>query len=484
MNKKILLCGLAFAGMLNINAADKLYNTEDLGDMYNVSDNGRYAVVSDFDNKKAYLWDSSSPDLFLDITPDKGDSSVPSGQRIVGASANDVSDHGLVVGALYYADGKSYPAIYDNKWTRLEVPAKVQNSNECIAVTPDGWVIAGYSNKIYTDYDGTTQGQYFPVQWYRNSDGEYELKSYADQDFYDHQGFFPTCMSPDSSVIGGRLYCGVASEVPAIMRNGELELFDEITFKEEPFTAVINGELKYYCGIDYENKTQIWTTDPDDPRIVMYREPYIDGVHDQDMEGLFVGGFNYVDDKGNLYGNRTRVISIEDDGEKADLTKGAAIYNYIEDKWTDNVRSQYYTCGVGNDLIFANNNAVYIDGEKKDISDVYDLSTLPTSSTGIAKISLNGMVLGGVRQEFVEAIGDYLYYPYIVVCDGAYDSVRTIGVERPAVIVGNGKITVAGGEGDVYDLNGRKVASGQTMNVAPGTYVIKAGETNVKAIVR
>lgn len=483
MTKRLLSIGLAFSAILSMSATNDLYTTEEFGDMNGVSDNGRYAAISDNDNLVAYLWDSSSPSLFVDITPEKGDSSVPSGQRIKGATANDVSDSGLVVGGLFYADGKSYPAYYDGKnWTRLELPVDALNNSECVAVTPDGKIIAGYCAKQYVDYDGSTNGQYYPVQWKLNAEGEYELISYHDLDYYDHQGFWPTCMSADGAVVGGRLYCGVASTVPAIIANGELVLFDEITFKLEPFTHYFNGVLKYYCGTDKDG--QIWSEDPDDPRIVYFREPYIDGVHDQDMEGAFNGSFSFCDKFNNFYGYRTRVKSVDEDGENAEFLNGAAVYNYTDDAWTYNARSSYYTCGDGEGLIFANDNVVYVDGIKSTLADEYDISSLPSASTGIAKISMNGKVLGGVRQEFFEAIGDYMYFPYVIVCEDAFSGTKAINADSTAVIVGRGYVAVANGDATVYSLDGRMVGAGNRINLLPGTYVVVAGDKSLKVVVR
>lgn len=484
MKKLLLSAGLALFATFGLVAQNNLYNTEELGDMNGISDNGRYGAISDTDNLYAYMWSYTNPDVFVDITPELGDSSIPSGQRIKGAQANDVSDAGVVVGSLCYADGKSYPAYYDGeKWTRLEIPADALNNCECVAITPDGKTIAGYCAKRYVDYDGSSHGQYYPVQWNLNASGEYELVSYHDLNYYDHQGFWPTCMSTDGTIIGGTLYCGVASTVPALLVNGELVLFDTITFTEEPFTHYFNGVLKYYCGNDEEGY-QIWTTDPNDPRIILYREPYIDGVHDIDMDGAFVGGISFCDKYNNFYGSRTRVESVDADGENATFSKGAAIYSYSTNEWEYNDRSQYFTCGDGNGLVFANDNVVYVDNEKTYVSDVYDISNLPSASTGIAKISLDGKVLGGVRQEFVEAIGDFFYFPYIVVCEGAFGGIKGVEADNAAVIVGRGYITATNGTATVYDMNGRMVGAGQRVNLQPGVYVVRLGNKNVKVQVR
>lgn len=484
MIKRLLPICLAFGGIFTMSAENKLYNTTELGDVNGVADNGKYVAISDNDNLIAYLWDSSDPEEFQDITPFLDDITVPAGQRIKGASANDVSDSGLVVGGIHYADGKTYPAYYDGeRWTRLEIPEDMLNNSECVAITPDGSIIAGYCSKRYIDYDGSAHGQYYPIQWKRNSDGDYELISHHDLDYYDHQGFWPTCMNTAGNVIGGILYCGVASSVPALVADGKLVVFDEISTKLEPFSHYFNGVLKYECERDADGK-QVWTEDPNDPNIKLYPTPYIDGVLDDDMEGTFVGGFSFCDKYDNFYGYRTRVKSVDEDGTNAQLQKGAALYNHKDDTWKYNQRSSYYTCGDGDSLIFADNNIVWVDGVKEQLTERYDLSGLPSESAGIAKISLDGKVLGGVRQEFMSAIGQYIYFPYVIVCDGAFNAVKTVGMDDAAIIVGRGYVACTQGELQVYDMNGRLAGTGNRVNLPSGAYVIKAGNKTHKVMVK
>lgn len=139
------MAGLALCAQA---ADNQVYNTIEFGEVNGVSDNGRYVAITDMDNHIAFMWDARNPEVFTDISEDISDSTVPSGQRVVGTSVYDFSDSGMGVGCIHYADGKSMPAVYkDGEWTILPIPANVRNTNVAIAVTPDGSHIAAYATR-------------------------------------------------------------------------------------------------------------------------------------------------------------------------------------------------------------------------------------------------------------------------------------------------------------------------------------------------
>lgn len=460
------------------NADNQVFSGDELGDINGVSDNGRFAAITDGDNNLAYLWDSNEPDWFMEITADLSPESVPSGMRIVGTNAYDVTNDGMVVGCLIYADGKSNPAYYINEeWVELPVPANSLNTRTAVCVTPDGSVIAGYFCLAVKGLDGDYVGRYFPCQWKLNDEGEYDLFTYDDIDLPDHQGFIPMTQSADGRVIGGQVYCGIDSTIPGLIVDGELKLFDEITHRWEPWEYM----GKWYCGRDEDGK-QIWTEDPDDPRIVLFVEEYIDGFYDG--YDRLSGAFDNCDINGNFYGMRTRVSNVSDDGRDATLRSGACIYNINTDKWTYNTKFQFFTAGTSPDFVFANDNQVVIEGVGEDINEYYDF-TLSSPSFGITKISDDATVLGGVRAEFSEAIMDYVYFPYVIMTEESGCKMVYGGPERPTVMTGRGTILVRNADSaSVYGLNGRLIGEGTSFEVAPGTYVVKTGDVSAKVIVR
>lgn len=481
MLKSLLISGAVIsASMLGAQAQNKTYFGSNLGEVNGVSDNGLYVAIGDIENNRAYLWEAANPDVFTEITPDLSETAdLPSGQRIAGALAYDVANDGqTIVGTLVYGDGHTVPAIYkDNKWSPLQLHPSSMNTNEAIAVTPDGKTIGGYSF-IY-DKSSEIGGRYYPCQWILGEDGSYELKAYTDLKLPDHQGFYPMTQSPDGKVIAGEIFCGMSSIIPALIVEGELRIFDELTEKSEPW--IYKG--KYYCGVDEDGK-QIWSEDPNDPRIVLFTEYYIDGWKDT-SESRMTGMLASCDGNGNYYGQRTLVSEVDEEGN-AVLKTVACIYNVNTNEWIDNPSYSAFSAGVGTDLIFANNGAVIKDGKRYVFEEEYDVEA-PSPIAGVSKISIEGKVIGGMRYEVNEASGEMQYFPFVTVTDGAFAGVsQTFGSEDRATFIVSGRtISVLNAESmEVYDLNGRKVATGMTAEVEAGIYVVKAGTVTAKIQVR
>ncbi len=481
---KILLLGGALATALTLTAAEpqnESFFFDDLGEVNGVADNGRFAAIGDPENNRAYLWDSAEPDLFREITPDPEDTeNLPSAQRITGALAYDVTDDGsIAVGSLYYRDDHTVPAIYtDGTWRPLPLHASSMNTNEAIAITPDGKTIAGYSF-IY-DRASEIGGRYYPCQWTLDDSGNYTLHAYTDIELPDHQGFFPMTQSPDGRVIAGTLYCGMSSQIPVLLVDGELKIFDELTEVAEPW--IYKG--KYYCGVGDDGK-QIWSEDPNDPRIELFTTYYIDGWRDT-SESLLTGLLCNCDANGNFYGRRTLISNVDEEGN-ATLTSVACIYNLEADEWYDTTDYTGFSAGVGRDLIFTENCKVIKDGVADPISDAYEI-VAPSPLAGVSKISIDGTVLGGMRYEVNPASGEYQYFPFMTITEDATVGVKltvATSANRPAFLLRGNTLTVSGTEKmSVYTADGALVGTGLTVQLPAGTYVAKAGAASAKFIVK
>lgn len=481
MLKTLLISGaIVTASALSAQEQNDSYFAEILGEVNGVSDNGKFAAIGDLDNNIAYLWSAENPILFTDITPDPSETAdLPDGQRIKGALAYDVTDDGrVVVGSLYYADGHSVPATYiDGKWTPLQLHASSMNTNEAITITPDGKIIGGYSF-IY-DPASEIGGRFYPCQWNLNADGVYELTAYTGLDLPDHMGFYPLTQSKDGKVIAGELFCGSSAIIPAMVVEGELRIFDKLETRMEPW--IYKGQ--YYCG-ESEDGTQIWSDDPNDPNIVLFPEYYINGFHDVGEQNI-MGMFASCDGEGNFYGQRTLISNADEEGN-ADIKTVACIYNVNSDEWTYNESFKYFTAGVGQELLFGDSGKVLVDGKTKFLEEEYEIDSV-NPIAGVNKISIDGKVLGGMSYEINEATGEPMYYPFVTVTKGAFSGVaQTFGGEEQVSFVLSGRtISVRNADSmDVYDLNGRKVATGKRAEVEAGIYLVKAGTETAKIQVR
>lgn len=480
MIKHLLISGVAIAiSAIGADAKTLTYTTENLGEVTAISANGEYASIYDYEDSKAYLWSRATGE-FTEISEPKGTSSQPSGQRVSGTWAMGVADDGTVVGCIIYADGRQYPSIYkEGKWTRLPIHSEARYDNTAIAITGDGKIIGGY--QFINDPSSSIKGRYYPCRWTLKDDGTYELTAYTDLKLPNHQGFYPTCMTHDGSAIGGTVYAGIASTLPAIVTaDGEMMLGAKIEEKEEPW--IYKG--KYYCGTD-ENGKQIWSDDPNDPRIVLFTETYIDGVKDQGQDGTFNGGFQGADAQGNFYGART-VASNVHDGEGT-LSSGATIYNSKTGEWTDNFTYQGFTNGIGK-YIFATGNTLLVDGKPSTFTAEFGFS-YPRSVSAMYKVSGDGKVIGGNLYEVNPASGEPQFFPFIIVLDeplvdpSAVSSVETGNGARISVAAGN--VTVEGAASvAVYDLNGRLVGNSASTSVQPGIYVVLADGKASKVLVK
>lgn len=475
--KNYLLTGM-IAGLaaLGAEAEVNVYVFEELGEVNGVADNGYFTVITDPDNGYAYLWSESEAEQLADISAVTGpDGNFESYENVKGTSAMDVSNDGTVVGAILWG-GTYHPAYYkDGKWTLLPLDPNAKNSNEAICITPDGSVIAGY--QFINDPEAETGGRFYPCQWFRNDDGTYSLKSYTNIELPDHQGFYPLTQSADGEIVAGTVYCGMQSRINAILKDGEMIIFEEIKTEYEPW--MYKG--KYYAGVD-ENGKQIWVEDVNDPRVVPFPEVYINGY--KDGAAPLEGFFSNCDDEGNLYGCRSRVENVTEDGE-GDVYLDAAIYNYKTDTWYTDSSYPFFSAGIGTELLYTGDGKMIDKGEVLSVANYYDIDA-DGMIQGINKISTDARVLGGVYSQFNPAIGENMYYPFVVVTNEP-NGIQTV-VGAPAkglVVVTAGCIEVINAETvAVYDMEGRLVSTEMKSHVNPGIYVVKAGENSYKVMVK
>lgn len=458
-----ILISTALLGMaVAATAETKYYTTDELSDHVAVSSNGRYVVTTATDESFSYIWDERNPDRFSQVFADYNNK----------IELYDITDDGIAVGG-YYVEGGSYQPCIVVEGLIVDLPNSpmAMNNNFAKCVTADGSVIGGQI--AYKDPDSEIGLRYRPCFWRLNDDWEYDLELDPDVELPEHQGFIPTCMNPEGTVLGGRLYCAAGSEVPALYKDGKMVFWNELETKLEPF--YYKGEILGY----YDNY-------------------YIDGMKDGCKGDYLAGEFIGADAWGNFYGYRTLVDWVSEDGEDYELSKYAIIYNIAEDNMLDYPAEggiTAFSTGVGGNgqYVFCNGNRMLVGNESseevKSISETFGFTNASTM-TAVTSTSADGRILAGTRQEMHPATGEYLYYPFVVVLDEPLATTPGVGVEviagnkDLAVIISKGRIDFAGVQGEVYDIDGRIVGRGASVNVPAGIYVVKAGEMSRKVMVK
>ena len=472
MNKCLLsIIGLA-AVAVGANAQATNYEWDFLGQPTGVSDNGQYVTIIDEEDFMGYVWNADAPN-----TPQR--LQLPDGRNFC---PGDATNDGMIVGYVVNKDsqGTTRPAIYRNgEYTMLPVNADVLNTAEANEVTPDGKIIAGTC--FMFDATADQGGRYYPVHWVLNDAGEYVFKPYNNVKLPNHQGFIVETQSVDGQWIAGRLYCGMGSEIPAIIHGDSLLIFNNLETKYEKW--MYKG--KYYAGVDEATGKQIWVTDENDPRIVLFAEEYIDGFHDGNEDKFLTGEFIGVDRDLNFYGHRSHVNNVDADFN-ADITHTSSVYNAVTGEWTDYDGYNGFSCGRGTELIFTADKMVIQNGEAKALSEIG--VTSKRSLSGISHMSDNGQVLAGVSIEYHPASGDPMAYPLIAVLENELVSgVKHLdsALPQPKIRGEKGSIAVDGASNvAVYSITGALVSTSAQSNVPTGIYIVKADNKVAKVIVR
>lgn len=450
--KKTLLFGLlAVLGATAVQAeetpqvyypiADDEKGDYTLGAVTGVSANGKYAVINDNDNFLSYLWDITNPTVMTDI----------GGSQKV--NAYDVNDLGMIVGEVRGAGGATRPIVIKNgEIIMLPVLPTLLNTSQALRINNDGTVIGGV--QYIKDPNNESGGGYRACIWKLEGE-EYVLYPYETipEVLVGHQGYMMTDMSEDGNMIFGFMMCAATQcEIPCMIVDGEYIYWNRVEKRMEEFF--------------YKDKS-----------LGFFEEWYVDGYHDTDSQHNFQGRFNYYDEKtGKAYGYRTVASNVQEDGTGT-LTTGAFVYDVATGTFED--MFDYYAFAYADeDVIFgANINAMangyepfaLVDGVRKTQEEVLGVD-LDVNFQGVNYASTDGNVYGGNHGILNEATMYLDYYPVIVV------EKPWSGVEEVAA--------VAAGETQVFDLQGRLVATGENMPTVAGFYVVKTGENVKKVIVK
>lgn len=462
--KKLLLLAAIGASALAGNAETKFYFADitKMGEARCVSPSGRYALFCDPDDEVAYLWDSENPTEFKQIN----DKSVNK------FDAYGVNDLGEIVGSVPYLRGGTYqhvPCVYSNgEYTSLPLDINAYNSNLAIAISNDGKIIGGYQNTKAPGVEGYTA---CPTIWTKEEDGTFTVHTYNDIDLPNHQGLWVQCMHTDGTlegtILGGVLNCGAGGQVPALLKDGKLVHWNK--FESKDINFYYRGTLQGY-----------------------YSEPFIDGYCDGKEGDYFAGGFLDCDAEGNFYGYRTQTVypTVVEDGEILDygeITRYASVYSLKNDSWSEKESKTIYITGHNNYYIFDTNGYLWVNGEKKDPQTHFNFSnTSGNPLAGFSRMDHAGKVIAGQYNVFNPATMNMDPFPALIVLDEPLSGVQNVeAAKQVSVIGGKGCINVEGAQNvAVYDMQGRKVATGAKASLPAGIYVVNADGTSVKVVVK
>jgi hypothetical protein len=421
------------------------------GTMYAVSGNGKYAVGGEEADSWGFYWNADSPE---DV------------QILDDCVFYGVADDGTAVGSMY-PNGTYYDhaGVYRNgEWERLPESDHLYTRSYARCISDDGKYIAGY--QFIKDDTSEIKARNYPCLWTRNDFGEYELTMYDNIELPAHQGFCTYSMSQDGRVIGGTLFCAFASCIPALIVDGELVIFNELSEK---------------------TVTETWTYN-DLATTADYTYYYIDGYKDSDSMNAFSGCFISIDKDNNIYGYRTRAENVDAEGN-ADLLRGACIYRTDTKNWVDDTDCSYYFCGLNGDYISTSDGGLLVNGERTTVQDYFDLGDFDKTVSGFAGYSNDGSVIAGNSIYYSTVTGEQIAQPFILTLDSPLQTsgVKSVdATESKANILVNGKEIVTIGANDVaiYNLAGQTVSRKSVATVDAGVYVVKADNSVRKVIVK
>jgi hypothetical protein len=453
MKKTLLITASLLAATLSGNAENQIYifDEEIDGTMYAVSANGSYAVGGDEDNSCGIYWEALSPADIMIVE-----------DCVFYGVAND----GTAVGSMYVngssADHAGYYSLSERKWYRLPESDRLLSRSYARAISPDGKYIGGY--QFIKDPTSEISGRNYPCLWTRNEYGEYELTMYDEIALPPHQGFCTLSMTDDGKVLAGTVYCAFAANIPALIVDGEMVIFNELSEKSVT-------ETFEYQGNEY-------TTD--------YTYYFIDGYGDNDSLNTFHGNLISVDRNNNFYGFRTRAVNVQEDGT-GELLNGACIYNPDTNEWVDNTSYGYYYTGLNGNYISANGGQILVDGKGYDLLQYFGLEC-EREVSGLSAYSADGSVSAGATIYLNEAVGIYGTQPFVVVLDeplvAGVESVNDES-DNASVLVNGNQIVVLGAENvAVYNTNGSLVSNKAVTTADAGIYIVKADNAVKKVVVK
>lgn len=472
MKKQLLIAGACLAALAT-QAENKIYffSYEDpqygtqytMGEVYGISDNGRYAAIYDVESDFSYLWDREKPTELQRINREIDG-------QVIAFTAYSVTNDGMVVGSERPRGNNQWqPVTWENgEIRRLPIPDEALNSNYPIAVTGDGKIIGGH---IVTKDEAVETGKRsFPCIWELGSDGEYIMHLYNDLELPNMQGFFPTAMYSDGTVkgtyLGGTLNAGNGSFVAALYHNHELKVWHELKTVNEPW--YYKGEIMGYTDIGY-----------------------IDGVHDGATGDWAMGSFYGADAHGYFYGTRDYVTLKDPETKEGTYKHVGAAYNVLTDTWEESENFTTFSNGFEGKILFTRGAQVLTNGanspEAQYFQGYYEVEG-GRSLNSMDKASKDGSVMGGTFAETNPASGEPQYFPYIVVLDSPQTSIQSIIADAETnigIIVADGRIDVSGAKNvAIYDMDGRLVSNSSSANVEAGIYVVKADTLTRKVLVK
>lgn len=446
--KKILLAAFALASLTAMGDT-KFYPSpaEMVGTCSGISDNGKYAIWTNTDDRYSYMIDVDDIENMVLIQE---------------TELMDVSDDGMYVGSRY-EKGKYYPGYYkDGVWTDLPITPKTLNTSDATCVTPDGKTIGGH---LFCQSSATEgPGGYFPARWdWNEATQEYDLTLYDAFDYGDHQGMYITCISTDGRMLAGSLFWGFAAQLDAAIIDGQLDVNYDLEMREVPW---------YYKG-------EIWGY------VTGY---FINGFQDYSSTDTFDDVIYSNDNEGNFYMSRTEVTEIYDEEEgTGHLEHNACIYNYLTDEWIYDTKFTGWTTGLRQKYMFPAGPYVVVDGEAHDLETYFNFSTNGREMSHVSRISQDGKVFGGSTREFNEAIMEFDYLPFLVVLDKPLfeeSSVKEVAKSTQGISVNKGLVSFYGQQGEVYTMDGRLAGKGTSVSLTPGIYVVRNGNETRRVVVK
>ncbi|MCM1319791.1 MAG: hypothetical protein NC217_05365 [Muribaculaceae bacterium] len=459
--KKFLLSAILLAGGLttsfaNTNViwftAEKIGEEYDLmGQVYAMSDNGEYAIITDDEMNLCYRWSRSEPQKVSRIN-------WAIDGRIIPLEIRGVADDGTITGSYrpYQSNSwKPYVQTPDGERIDLPVPPQTKNMNYPCAISADASIIGGYI--------GT--GQMHPIIWQKDAQGEYQMH-YNNELRLPHQGFAVNCMYTDGTLegtyLGGTLYCGTASTIPAIYNNGQLIMWNELHSERVPW---------FYKGEVYGYETAAFI----DSKRDLYFDP----------EDYINASFYCADRFGNFYGTRMIVgQSASDDPENENYGLTTATDKYMwgrydtkTGQWEDAEGYSRISCALSEQIFFVDRD-IYrngLDGGHESLETVLDYSNAGRNVMGVSRTSADGRVMG-LTYQATDVMGVPHVYPFMLLLDepllSGIDDIAADPDNGQVVLVSGGNITVVGAsQVNVYDLNGVEVGSS---NLPAGIYIVVA----------
>lgn len=475
--KKLILSTALAIGILSSHAENKAYFFTDMsgefdqmGAVYCISPNGEYAVIYDDEMEQSFLWKRSNPSELQFINLRDGSKRLPTEVRAV---KND----GAYVGS-YRVGAQWHPFLQTAEGETINLPLTewALTLNYPCAISDNGDIIGGMiGGKAYC-LGNSTHGQSRPAFWVKGTDGEYEIQSFDDNQMKlpEHQGTFVMGMYSDGTLENSYLYgtcgAGIASYIPFVYHNGAMKFWNNIDHVYQPW--YYKGQVKGYTWVET-----------------------LDGMIDYENTEIMAGLYG-CDRQGNLYGSRAIVcdidstIPVEDVAKygKGTLKYRTGYYNVHTDQWTEieTSASKYFTVGSDGKVMFDSHGNIYKDGMEgasQSVGASTGVSFAGHAMNGVERMSEDGSVLG----MSYSAMGDDGVphnYAVIVTLDSPLSAIDLVSAnkEKGHVVLTHGdNLEVIGAKHvEVYDLNGRRVASGAVSQPGRGVFIVVADGASYK----